>query len=180
MSVGPFDEELDPHEYYGLVYDCPAEQIPVRLARVAARDGDLIVWQHQAFAHHMHFPFDEDCSPTEEMKVVREYESILSERFPDKRFVIAVSPCDQITWYQPFTDAPTEDEEEWEVRRLPGSIINGPGDGNTGTCEKCGKATTFTEPQDHPKHRGIRTITCAQCGASHVGATRVIRFKVGF
>jgi hypothetical protein len=114
MDVRFPPEDLDPHEYGGIVLNMPEQDIPHAIAVEIGRLGRMELWEYQHFAHHDH-PFHGPHDAIEgEPKMAEEWAAILNGRFPEFRFVVEVSPMDRITWYQATDRAPTEDDAEFE------------------------------------------------------------------
>lgn len=200
-------EGHDPHEYEGLVFNMPTDQIPIQLAREVARVGSMELWQFQAFVHHEHPSMGQQDPLIEEPRLVDEWTDLLSTRFPHYQFVISVSPCDRMTWYQVTETSPTEDDAEFENYAPPISITKDDlkalfeksgGDlqklreaqredfrrrtrrsGSTGACDHCGSEAGFTNPEAASNHRGVRIIKCLACRAELIHSTKTIRFVVG-
>lgn len=192
---------MNPNRYEDIVLNGSAETIPIRLAKELMRKGNLCLWQYQSFSNHIHLPTRLHDDWFSGMKISRTWEDSLSEHFPDLRFVIREDPFETITWYQATPGAPIEDETEYKDYMVPVTLSirldeGGLGDalkqaldatkqittreGSNGPCEKCGQSNGFTDPVQHPEHRGIRTVICRGCGAQLIHSTRSVRYKVGF
>lgn len=118
MNSGCEPNLIDPHEYEGLIFDMPQDLIPIRLARECVRVGAMSVWEYQSFVHHDH-PCSSDEALPDELAQADEWRRILSDRFPNHKFVIEIQPMDRITWFQALGDAPTEDETDWKLYSPP-------------------------------------------------------------
>jgi hypothetical protein len=114
---------MNPNEYNGLVFDMPAERIPVRLAQETLRLGAITLWMYQAFVHHEHPSCGSRTDPERvETDLLAEWRRILEERFPQIPFVVEIRPTEQMTWYQASKGAPTEDEGDWQTYQAPVSF----------------------------------------------------------
>ncbi|MBS1724707.1 MAG: hypothetical protein JSS66_17335 [Armatimonadetes bacterium] len=118
MDIRFPSEGMELHSYCGLVFNMPAELIPERLASEIARVGHLSLWEYQHFTNHEHPTIGEEDYAAE-LELAQGWATALQSAFPDKRFVVEISPFDRTTWYQPLGDAPIDDEEVWELYSPP-------------------------------------------------------------
>ncbi|MBI5707892.1 MAG: hypothetical protein HZC36_12985 [Armatimonadetes bacterium] len=122
MDIRFSSEDLDPHEYEGLVFNLPAKDIPIHIAREISRVGSMELWEYQHFVHHDHPFHDPDDALAGEPVLAEQWANVLNARFPEFRFVVEVSPVDRITWYQATDTAPTEDDPEFSDYSPPVSF----------------------------------------------------------
>jgi hypothetical protein len=85
------EPELNLHSYYGPVFDKPAEEIPVRLAKEILRVGGMDLAGHQRFINHVDFDSCSTLEVREEMELAEIWNRELSASRMG-RFVIEIRP----------------------------------------------------------------------------------------
>ncbi len=102
----------------GLITDAPTKSLVEWKEEYLKKNLDSQIWWLQSMVHHVHSDYWEEDATCLEMEIAQTelWRNHFEELFPEHRFVIECETLDFVTWYQAFPDAPTKDDELWDLQ----------------------------------------------------------------